>query len=62
VKNASVAVRAHKAIIWRVVTWLSLKVKANQLNNTLYQAKTDLWRDYLRAELRNPRIPAFQSA
>jgi len=32
------------------------------LNKTLYQVKTDLFRDYLRAELRNPRIPAFQSA
>jgi len=40
--------------------WLSLKVKAKQLNKTLYQVKTDLLRDYLRAELRNPRIPAFQ--
>jgi hypothetical protein len=42
--------------------WLSLKVVATQLNKTLYQAKTDLLRDYLRAELRNPRIPAFQPA
>jgi len=27
---------------------------------TFYQTKTDLLSDYLRAELRNPRIPAFQ--
>lgn len=40
--------------------WLSLKVKAQQLNQTLYQVKTDLLRDYLRAELRNPHVPAFQ--
>ncbi len=42
--------------------WLSLKVKAKQLNKTLYQVKTDLLRDYLRAELKNPRIPALQPA
>jgi hypothetical protein len=41
---------------------LSLKVKAKQLDKTLYQVRTDLFRDYLRAELRNPRIPAFQGA
>ena len=41
---------------------LSLKVKAKQLNKTLYPVKTDLLRDYLRAELRSPRIPAFQPA
>ena len=40
--------------------WLSLKVKAMPLHKTLYQVKTDLLRDYLRAALRNPRIPAFQ--
>ena len=39
--------------------WLSLKVKAKKLNKTLYQAKKDLLRDYLRVELRNPHIPAF---
>jgi len=37
-------------------------VKAQQLNKTLYQVKTDLLRDYLCAELRNPHIPAFQPA
>ena len=40
--------------------WLSLKVKAMQTGKTLYQVKTDLLRDYLRAELRNPHVPAFQ--
>ena len=42
--------------------WLSLKVKAQQTGQTLYQVKTNLLRDYLRAELRNPRVPAFQPA
>jgi len=39
--------------------WLSLKVHAKKLGKTLYQAKHDLWSDYLRAELRHPRIQAF---
>jgi len=50
--------RNHLACCYHA--WLSLKVKATQLNKTLYQVKTDLFRDYLRAELCNPRIPAFQ--
>jgi hypothetical protein len=49
--------RNHLACCYHA--WLSLKVKAMQLHKTLYQAKTDLLRDYLRAELRNPHIPAF---
>ena len=52
--------RNHLACCYHA--WLSLKVKAQQLNQTLYQVKSDLLRDYLRAELRNPRIPAFQLA
>ena len=52
--------RNHLACCYHA--WLSLAVKAKQLNKTLYQAKTDLLRDYLRAELRNPHIPAFQPA
>ena len=40
----------------------SLKVKAKQLNKTLYQVKTDLLRDYLRADLPSPRTPAFRPA
>jgi hypothetical protein len=39
--------------------WLSLKVKAKELGKTLYQTKHDLLSDYLRAELRQPRIHAF---
>ncbi len=52
--------RNHLACCYHA--WLSLAVKAKQLNKTLYQVKTDLLRDYLRAELRNPHIPAFQPA
>jgi len=52
--------RNHLACCYHA--WVSLKVKAQQLDKTLYQVKTDLLRDYLCAELRNPHIPAFQSA
>jgi SRSO17 transposase len=41
------------------LAWLSLKVKAQQWGKTLYRAQRDLLSDYLRAELRDPRIPAF---
>lgn len=50
--------RNHLACCYHA--WLSLKVKAQQTRKSLYQVKTDLWRDYLRAELRNPHVPAFQ--
>ncbi|MCP4944794.1 MAG: transposase [Planctomycetaceae bacterium] len=40
--------------------WLSLKVKAQHLEKSLYAMKHDLLYDYLRAELRDPRIPAYQ--
>ncbi len=50
--------RNHLACCYHA--WLSLSVKAKQLNKTLYQVKTDLLRDYLRAELRSPHVPAFQ--
>lgn len=40
--------------------WLSLQVHAQALKKTIYQARPALFSDYLRAELRNPRIPAFQ--
>ena len=42
--------------------WFSLKVIAKKLGKTLYQVKHNLWSDYLRNELRNPRIPAYQPA
>ena len=38
--------------------WLSLKVKAKELGQTLYQVQANLFRNYLRDELRNPRIRA----
>jgi hypothetical protein len=52
--------RNHLACCYQA--WLSLKVQAKQTSRTLYQVKTDLLRDYLRAELRHPRVPAFQPA
>jgi|SRR3990172_6475086 len=52
--------RNHMACCYQA--WLSLKVKAQQTGKTLYRVKTDLLRHYLRAELRNPRVPAFQPA
>lgn len=39
--------------------WLSLKVAAQRLGKSLYSAQSDLLTDYLRAELRNPHITAF---
>ncbi len=52
--------RNHLACCY--LAWLSLKVKAQQWGKTLYGAQRDLLRDYLRAELRDPRIPAFLGA
>jgi hypothetical protein len=51
--------RNHLACCYHA--WLSLKVQAAQLHKTMYQVKTDLFRDYLRAELREPHVRAFQS-
>ena len=42
--------------------WFSLKVKARKLGQTVYAVKHNLWRDYLRAELRTPHVPAFMPA
>jgi hypothetical protein len=50
--------RNHLACCYHA--WLSLKVQASQLNKTIYQVRTDLFSDFLRAQLRNPAIPAFQ--
>jgi hypothetical protein len=49
--------RNHLACCYHA--WLSLKVKAIEVGKTLYQVREDLFRDYLRAELRNPRICAI---
>lgn len=47
--------RNHLACCY--LAWLSLKVKAEHWRKTLYAAQRDLLSDYLRAELRDPRIP-----
>ena len=52
--------RNHLACCY--LAWLALKVKARQLGKTLYAVQHDLFSDYLRAELRDPRIPAYLSA
>jgi DDE superfamily endonuclease len=50
--------RNHLACCYHA--WVSLRVAATKLGVTLYQLRTSLFRDYLQAELRHPRIPAFQ--
>ena len=52
--------RNHLACCYHA--WLSLAVKAKELGKTLYQIYTDLFRDYLKAELQQPHIPAFSPA
>lgn len=52
--------RTHIACCYHA--WLSLKVKAKALGQTLYQTKHQLLSDYLRAELATPRIRAFMPA
>lgn len=49
--------RNHLACCYHA--WVSLKVKASQLSQTLYQVRASLFTEYLRAELRQPRIPAY---
>jgi hypothetical protein len=53
------AQRNHLACCYHA--WLTMKVKATELQKTIYQVKADLLTDYLRAELRSPRIPALQA-
>ena len=36
--------------------------QGDTIEQTLYQVKTDLLHDYLRAELQNPRVPTLQPA
>ena len=50
--------RNHLACCYHA--WLTMKVKASELHKTIYQVKADLLTDYLRAELRSPRISALQ--
>lgn len=50
--------RNHLALCYHA--YLSLKVKAESLGQTMYQLRSGLFREYLCAELRHPRIPALQ--
>lgn len=50
------AQRNHLACCYHA--WLSLKVKAQQLGQTLYEVRASLFTEYLRAELAHPRVPA----
>lgn len=51
------AQRNHIACCYRA--WLSIKIAAQKMKKTLYQAQADLFRDYLKAQLRDPAIPAY---
>jgi hypothetical protein len=51
------AQRTHLALCYQA--WLAIKLKAQSVKKTSYQIVNELFSDYLRAELRNPRIPAL---
>jgi hypothetical protein len=51
------AQRTHIACCYQA--WLAIKVAAVKMGKTLYQAQTDLFRDYLIQQLRKPAIPAY---
>lgn len=50
--------RNHIACCYQA--WFALKVKAHELGKTLYDLKHSLLYEFLRAELRDPRIPAYE--
>ena len=52
--------RTHLACCYQA--WLSLAQCAKQAGQTLYQVREALFDEYLRAELRHPRIPVFKGA
>lgn len=54
------AQRTHLALCYQA--WLSIKVRALCLSKTSYQIVNELFGDFLRAELRNPTIPALHLA
>jgi hypothetical protein len=54
--RAARAQRNHFACCYHA--WVSLKVKATELGQTLYELRSSLFSAYLRAELRNPRVVA----
>jgi hypothetical protein len=56
--QAARAQRNHLACCYHA--WLSLKVKAKELGQTLYAVRESLFSRYLRAELQNPQITACQ--
>ena len=49
--------RNHLACCYHA--WLTLKVKAEELQTTLYQVRLQLFQSYLHSELCNPRIRAY---
>jgi SRSO17 transposase len=53
------AQRNHIACCYQA--WLAIKVKATTLGKTLYATVHDLLYEFLRAELRDPRIPALDT-
>lgn len=53
------AQRNHIACCYQA--WLAIKVKADQVGKTLYALVHDLLYEFLRAELRDPRIPALDT-
>jgi hypothetical protein len=54
--RAARAQRTHLACCYHA--WVSLKVQAQALGQTLYELRNRLFSHYLRAELRKPRIVA----
>jgi hypothetical protein len=54
--RAARAQRNHLACCYHA--WVSLKVKAKQLGQTLYAVRESLFSHYLRTELRNPHVTA----
>lgn len=52
--------RNHIACCYQA--WLAIKVQADQAGKTLYSLVGDLLYEFLRAELRDPRIPALETA
>jgi hypothetical protein len=52
--------RNHLACCYHA--WVSLKVQAKVLGKTIYRVHTDLFSDYLRAQLHSPTIRTFLPA
>jgi hypothetical protein len=54
--------RFYEPIRFAYLAWLALKVRAKHAATTVYAAKSNLLRDFLRAELRRPTIRAYRVA